>query len=172
MFRREPLHERLAREGGLLGARREDQRMPWDKAGIHGVNRPREWDEVSSIAADVPGDRAQFVALDDEQLLIEEGADGIEPLADALSLEPPYRAEAVRRSEGVWAVAARRIEVVSLPDVDGAELELSVIGDERRLSVDGLPRFGSIPQLERQGDYAVRARRLDGDRWEIEVSQL
>ena len=172
MFRRIPLHERLAREGGLLGPRREDHRMPWDKAGIHGVNRPREWDEVSTLAADVPGEKAQFVALDEEEILVEEGADEVAALADALALEPPYRAEAVRRSEGVWAVAARRIEIVRLPEVEGDELELSVVGDERSLVVDGFPRFGSIPQLERAGDYAIRAGRLEGDRWEVEVSPL
>jgi hypothetical protein len=172
IFRRKPLHERLAREGGLLDSpAAEDRRAPWDKAGIHGVHRPREWDEVVGVEADVPGERATFVVLDDA-IVIEEGPDDVEPLAEALSLDPPYRAEAVRRSEGVWAVAGRRIEVVRIPDVEGTELELSRHGDERIVVVDGERRFGSIPVLEREGNYAIRAKRLDGDLWEIEASLL
>jgi hypothetical protein len=171
IFRRKPLHERLAREGGMLESPGEDTRAPWDKAGIHGVHRPREWDEVAAVATDVPGERASFIVLDD-QIVIEEGPDDVESLAEGLSLDPPYRAEAVRRSEGVWAVAGRRIDVAHLPDVDGAELELSRHGDERMLVVDSERRFGSIPVLEREGNYAIRARRLDGDLWEIEASLL
>jgi hypothetical protein len=171
IFRRKPLHQRLAEQGGLVERAGEDTRMPWDKAGIHGVHRPREWDEVTTVEADVPGERATFVVLEDE-IVIEEGADDVEALAEAFSLDPPYRAEAVRRGEGVWAVAARRIEVVHLPGVDGSELELSRHGEERMLVVDGERSFGSIPALERNGSYAIRARRLAGDRWEAETSLL
>jgi hypothetical protein len=158
LFRREPLHVRLAREGGLLDTGGEDTRQPWDKAGIHGVHRPREWDEVSAVGADVEGERAAFVVLDD-RIVIEDGPDDVSALADGLSLPPPYRAEAVRRTEGVWAVAGRRIEVVRIADVDGDELELSRHGGERTLVVDGERRFGSIPELER-------------DLWETEASLL
>jgi len=171
IFRRKPLHERLAEQGGLVDTTGEDTRMPWDKAGIHGVHRPREWDEVATVEADVSGEQARFVVLENE-IVIEEGPDDVEQLANALSLEPPYRAEAVRRHEGVWAVGARRIEVVELPGVDGSELELSRHGEERTLVVDMERRFGSIPVLEREGSYAIRARRLAGDRWEIETSLL
>ncbi len=170
IFRREPLHRRLAREGGLFEGE-GDTRAPWDKAGIHGVHRPREWDEVATVEADVAGERAVFVVVGDD-IVIEEGPDNVQLLADALSLEPPYRAEAVRRTKGVWAVAGRRIEVVELPDFGGSELELSRHGDERSLVVDGQSRFGSIPPLERDGDYVIRARRLSGDLWEIEASLL
>jgi hypothetical protein len=171
LFRRKPLHERLAQEGGLVDTPREDTRAPWDKAGIHGVHRPREWDEVATVEADVPGERATFIVLDD-RIVIEDGPDDVESLSDGLSLEPPYRGEAVRRSESVWAVAGRRIDVVRIPELDGAELELSRHRDERVLRVDGERRFGSIPALEREGNYAIRARRLDGDLWEVEASLL
>jgi hypothetical protein len=171
IFRRKPLHERLAQEGGLLDSPSEDARAPWDKAGIHGVHRPRQWDQVGTVATDTPGERATFVVLDD-RIVIEDGPEDVEPLAAGLSLDPPYRAEAVRRSEGVWAVAGRRIEVMRLPEIEGSELEVSRHGDERTLIVDGERRFGSIPGLEREGNYAIRARRLDGDLWEIEASLL
>jgi len=170
-FRREAVHARLAREGGLVERAGEDRRLPWDKAGVHGVNRPREWDEVATVEAEAEGERAEFVVLGDE-IVIEQGPDDVEPLANALSLEPPYRAQAVRQAEGVWAVAARRIDVVDLPGQDGDELELTQQGEERTLTVDGRREFGSIPTLERPGDYVVRARRLDGIRWEVERSVL
>src|SRR5439155_15334462 len=158
-FRREAVHEKLAREGGLVQRGGEGRRLPWDKAGVHGVNRPREWDQVGAVEADIPGERAEFVVLGDE-IVIEEGPDDVEPLADAIRLNPPFRAEATRQSEGVWAVAARRIEVGELPGQEGDELELTQHGEERTLTVDGRREFGSIPTLERPGDYVVRARRI------------
>jgi len=166
LFRREPLHVKLARS-----LRRDEEAAPWNDVGIHGQQRPREWDEVRTVEADVTGDHAAFVVLDDE-ILIEDGPDDVEALADAIELEPPFRAEAVRRSEAVWAVAARRIAVVRLEGVEGEELELTLRDGERTLLIDGRRGFGSIPALERHGDYAVRARRLAGDRWEVEASLL
>jgi hypothetical protein len=171
-FRRESLHQKLARQGGLVESPPgEDRRAPWDKAGIHGVHRPREWDEVATVETDLAGDHASFVVLDDE-IVIEEGPDGLSTLADAISLDPPFRAEGVRRSEGVWAVAARRIEVVRLPGLDGRELEQTRHGGGLTLLVDGARRFGSISALERDADYSVRARRLEGELWEVEASLL
>jgi hypothetical protein len=172
IFKRRPLHERLAKEGGLLEPAGADTRAPWDKAGIHGVHRPREWDEIATFDGDLEGENARFLVLPNHDIVIEAGPDDVEPLADALTLDPPYRAEAVRRAEDVWAVAARRIEVVEVPGVDGSELELTRHGEERMLVVDGRRRFGSIPALERPGNFTVRARRVDGDLWEIEASLL
>jgi hypothetical protein len=171
LFRRESLHEKLAREGGLTPQGSEDRRAPWDKAGIHGGNRPREWDEVTSVETNLPGDQATFVVLDDE-IVIDEGPDDVEPLVEALRLKPPYRAEAVRQNERVWAVAARRIEVAELPGQDGDELEQTRTGDELTLVVDGQRRFGSIAALDGRRDYAVHATRLEGVRWEVERSVL
>ena len=183
IFKRKPLHERLAQQGGLLESpvadtRDQIPRTLWevvqgpDLNKIHGAHQPREWDEVRTVEADVQGDSARFVVLPNDDIVIEDGPDDVEPLADALSLDPPYRAEAVRRSEGVWAVAARRIEVVEIRGLDGSELELTRHGEERTLLVDGERRFGSIPALERPGNFTNRARRLDGDLWEIEASLL
>ena len=170
IFRRRTLNERLKQQAGLFDGS-EDARQPWDKAGIHGVHRPREWDDIATLAAELEGERAEFVVLEDE-VIVEYGPRGIETLVGAMSLDPPYRAEAVKREDGLWAVAARRIEVVSLPGVEGRELEQAHHDGERTLVVDGQRRFGSIAALERDGDYAVRGRRLDRDRWEIEASLL
>jgi hypothetical protein len=171
-FRRESLHQKLAREGRLVESPPgEDRRAPWDKAGIHGVHRAREWDEVATVETDLAGDHASFVVLD-EEIVIEDGPDDVSPLADALSLEPPFRAEAVRRAEGVWAVAGRKIEVVRLPLVDGQQLEQTRRGGEVTFLVDGERRFGSIAALERDRDYTVRARRLEGELWEVDASLL
>ena len=149
-----------------------DPRPLWGEVGIHGVSRARHWDAVA--AADAPGlrgDESAFAVLPDGTLLGEEAQT---PLADALELEPPYRAEAVRREGDLWAVAGRRIEVVELAQqIDGDTVDLTVVEGERTLTVDGLRSFGSVPELERpQRSYAVHAERLDGDLWEVRVSPL
>jgi hypothetical protein len=65
------------------------------------------------------------------------------------------------------------VEVAKL-DATGDEIELVVHPDERRLTIDGRQEFGSVPALERLGEregssFVARARRLDGDLWEVEV---
>ncbi len=148
---------------------------PWDTAGIHGLHRPREWDVVLAVAApEIEGDRAQFVAPGPGRgLVVEEGPVALDPLAAAVEQElaPPYRAEAVRRDGGLWAVAARAIEVRELPGLRGAEIEVALHDGERTVLVDGEPSFGSIPALE-QPDHVVRAHRIEGDLWEVEVNPL
>jgi hypothetical protein len=176
LFRRsEPLHVRLAREGGVsLGDESPPQPPPWKEVGIHGIQRPREWDAVVTVEAPgLKGDRARFVALSPDVLIVEEGPDDVEPLAAAIEgrLTPPYRAEAVRRERDLWAVAARAIEVAELPGVAGTEIELATHGSERTLVVDGEPAFGTIPALERP-EQVARARRLDGETWEVVVDKL
>jgi len=172
IFRRsEPLHERLAREGGL-NPEPPDPRPAWQETGIHGIARAREWDVTTTVEApELEGDAARFVVLPDETLLVEEGPDAsLEPLAAAVeeALQPPYRARAARQSETLWAVQARRIRVVELPGGPGGDtIELT----RDSLLVDGERAFGTIPQLEDLGDV-VRAERLDGDFWEIQVGVL
>jgi hypothetical protein len=176
--REEPLHEKLAREGGLTQRPPHDPSPRWGEVGIHGVHRQRVWDAVATVAApELAGAEAAFVALEDGTLLAETDDLDVEPLADALetSIQPPYRAEAVRREDGVWAVAARRISVVDVPqEIDGDSITLSVRGGERRVEIDGVQAFGSIATLEHLvGDEAVlTARRLDDTLWEIEVTPL
>ena len=174
--RREPLHERLAREGGLGAAPPAlDPRPPLLETGIHGIQRPRSWD--ATVAAEVDGidaDEAQFVVMPDGSLLVEEGPDAsLEGLAEAVEreLRPPYRARAVRRGEALWAVQARRIEVLELPGApDGETLDAQLRAVGERV-------FGTVRGLEERGlregpDFTVRAERLDGDLWEIRASAL
>jgi hypothetical protein len=181
LFRKEPLHERLAREGGLLQPESEDLRPSWDKVGVHGVQRPRAWDVV--VTTELPGHtgaEAEFVSLADGSLVIDEedGEGDLTPAAEAVEsqLGPPYRAHAVRRQGEVWAVAARRIELATV-SAEGEEIELSEHDGSRTLIVDGTQEFGSVPELEaigrREGDsYVVRARRVDGDLWEVSADPL
>ena len=180
LFRRsKPLHERLAEEGGLVESspRRPLFTGAIGETGIHGVPRERQYDAV--VTTDAPGAEgatAQFVALEDGSLLVEDGDGDMTPLADAIEQEVkrPYRATAVRRGETQWAVAGRALRVVQLPEPGGEEVELAIRGDERTLVVDGNRAFGTLPELEAlaDGDAVVRAARLDGDLWEIRVDPL
>ncbi len=180
LFRRsKPLHERLAEEGGLVET--SAGRPAWTgvigETGIHGVPREREYEAVvTAEAPDVDGANARFVTLEDGTLLIEEGDGDFAPFADAIEQEvkPPYRAIAIRRGASQWAVAAKGLRVIELPEPGGDEVELALRGDERTLVVDGNREFGTLPQLEAlaDGDAVIRAARLDGDLWEVRVDPL
>ena len=108
LFRRkESLHERLAREGGLVEPEREPP-APWREVGVHGMQRPREWDATQTVEAPgIEGDAATFVVLPDGSVLVEEGSDSeLQPLAD-------------RRRNVAGAFAARPAygEIVLVDDV-------------------------------------------------------
>ena len=173
-----PLHERLAEQAGLdIGApdRSIPSRVaglvhgladgflsappdafgrpsPLGEVAFHGVHRPRQWDTVASAVAELPGEEVHFTALPDGTLLVEEEVpDGsLSPLAEAVeaSVQPPYRAEGVRRSERIWAVAAKRIEVRSFPGQAEDELELVEDG------------------------HVILGHRLDGDLFQVEVTPI
>jgi hypothetical protein len=174
--RKEPLHVRLARAGGLVAG--SGRPFPWDEVGIHGVQRPREWDAVVTVEApELKGDEASFVALADGDLVVDASEGDLSPLADALeeALSPPYRAVAIRRGATRWAVAAKTIVVAELPEATGEELELVLVSaGERTLRVDGEQAFGRIPELEAlaRGASVVRARRIEGSLWEVQVDPL
>jgi hypothetical protein len=184
LFRREPLHERLAREAGL-GAPSEppphDVRPRWGAVAIHGLHRLREWDAVGSVVLpELGGDELEFVTLPDRTVVVEEEIpdDALSALAEALEawIEPPYRAQGVRREGGVWAVAGRAIDVAEVRGLEGDEFELAMQNGHRTLVVDGEQASGIVPALEALGAgreaYVVRASRLDGDLFEIELSAL
>jgi len=149
-----------------------DPRPPWQEAGIHGLPRAREWDTtVSAEAPELTGHAAEFVALPDGTLLVEQGAGGpLQPLAEAVERElaPPYRARAARQSPARWLVQARRIRLLELPDAPPARtLELTPDG----LLLDGEPASRPLRELEGLGDV-VRGERLDGTLWEIWAERL
>ena len=125
---------------------------PFGEVALHGVPRAREWDTVSSVEAELPGEAVHFTALPDGTLLVEEEVpDGaLSPFAEAIeaAINPPYVAEGVRRDAGVWAVGAKRIGVRAFPGQEEDELELVEDGQ------------------------IVIGRRLDGDLFEIQVSSL
>lgn len=188
IFRREPIHRKLAREGRLeIAPQQRSEPDPvetgprWGTTGIHGVPRPRRWDAVGSAEAPgLEGEELHFVGLPNGDLVVDEDEpeEAPAPLAHAIeeAIDPPYRAEAVRRDGDIWAVAASRIQVAEL-EVPGDELELAVSGGERALTVDGERVFGSLPEVERLGErvgesYVVRARRLRDRLWEVEASPL
>ena len=172
LFRRKPLHVRLAEEGGLV----ERSTVPLftgviPETGIHGIPRERQYDAVAATdAPDAEGSSARFVGLEDGSLLVEEGDGDLTPLADAIEqdIARPYRANAVRRGETQWAIAAHRLRVVELPEPGGDEVELVVRGEEKTLVVDGNRLFGTIAH----GDAVIRAARLDGALWEVRVDPL
>jgi hypothetical protein len=188
LFRREKLHERLLREGGL------DESAPPPPEpidvgppvpgvpGYHGMQRPRRWDAVVMVdGLDLPGKEVSFVVLDDGSVILDEDLPepAVEPIAEVLDqvVDSPYRVEAVRRHDDVWAAAAQRIDVLELPDVAGEELMLTVGEGTKTLVVDGNQEFGTVPELEhlaadRYDSYVVEAKRLDGDLFEVRVSAL
>lgn len=186
-FRREPFHERLAREGGLQTEEKlpHDPTPRWGEVGIHGIARPREWDAVVTTEAPRLGvGELEFVVLPDGTLVVDDALDlepgSLDPLAAALEaqIRPPYRASAVWRGGSRWGVAARRIEVAELPaNTPGDEIVVSVAGGERSLTIDGEPSWHRVPALEsigaaRAGSFVIRAERLAEQAWEIEVSVL
>ena len=197
-FRREkPIHEQLADEAGLdidgladelaAGAAREGLQTsvptPSDLLAVHGIPREREWDAVASAQApDLPGEEVEYVALGDGTLVVDEDVpDGsLSPLAEALEglIGPPYHGYAFWQEDDVWAVAAKRVHVVEVPeDVPGDEVQLSVNDGARSTVVDGEESRAEIPSLEtfasqQFGSFVLRASRLDDLLWEVTVIPL
>jgi hypothetical protein len=143
--------------------------------GITGLQRPSEWDVV--VLAEAPAlaaDEVELTVLADGTLL---GDPSAEPLVRAVPLEPPFSAQAVRKEGALFSVGANAIEVVELPGhVAGDEIELAVSGGERTVTVDGMRSFEAIPELEalgsRYAEYVVRASRLTGTSWRVDVEAL
>lgn len=177
--RREPLHERLAREGGLEEL---DPRPPWQETGIHGIPRaPAAELTVTAEASGIDGNAARFVALPDGSLLVEDGPDSpLDALAAAVEerLPAPFRARAARQVGDLWAVQASRIEVMALPGAPAGEaLDVARSDGATTFAIDGRQVFGSLPALEERGaregaDFAVHAERLEGDLFEVRASAL
>jgi hypothetical protein len=197
LFRRrqETLNEQLLREAGLDPAQVLGDAQPPPPApeptsvlatlGVPDGSRvgPKEWDATVAVEAPgLAGDRVEFTALPNGDLIVgEEAGDAdLSPLADAVerNLHPPYRAVAARQEGDLWAVGAKRIEVVQFPFARGDSLELSSKDSWQEFRVDGEPTDAAAPAAleqvrERAGaDYFVKAERIDGDLWEVRVSAL
>jgi hypothetical protein len=146
------------------------------------LERPGRYDAVVTVEAPgLAGDRVEFATLPDGDVIVDggEGEVDVSPLADVVeeTLRPPYRVVARRRQDDVWAVAARRIDVLELSFDGGDSIELVSEGGDRELRVDGEPWSGEIPELEQAAasvghDHVVQADRLDGDLWELRASAL
>jgi len=206
-FRRErPIHEQLAEEAGLdidglddelaAGASEErpergasvaemlvGRRVASDLLAVHGIPRDREWDAMASAEApDLPGDKLEYVALEDGTLVVDDDLpdDVLEPLAEALEaqIRPPYHGYAFRQEADVWSVAAKRVQIVEVPeDVPGDEVSMAVNDGSRTVVVDGADSRVEIPSLEafasRQfGSFVLHASRLDDTLFEVTVLPL
>ncbi len=191
--RAETLNQKLLREAGLdstastLGEPEpasfpQGRYAAWNESAITGVARTREWDVTAlADAPELEGEEVSFDVLPDGTILVTEevGDAALTPLAEAVeaTLRPPYRAEAVRRTDARWAIAAEAIRVVELPGQPGDALEITDRAGVRELKIDGERSFGSVPTLEllagaQFSDYALQAQRLDGDLWEIRLDPL
>ena len=149
--------------------------------GISGVPRGRTWDVVASgHAPDLVGETVVFVVLPDGTVIVEDDLpDGaLTPLAEAVehTLQPPYRAAAIRHQEDVWAVVAERVEIVELAGLEGDAIELTLVDGERTLTIDDEPTIQPLPALdalvESRGDVAVHGERIDGDLFAVDVLSL
>jgi hypothetical protein len=135
---------------------------------------------VTTVELDLPGESASFVVLGGGTVVLEEGDPRLDPapLAAALALEPPFRAEAVRRGDRMWALGARRIETLELDDDPGGrEIELVWDGFERSVTIDGSPTLAGVPELDRLAAsryraYVASAARLLGSTWEVSIVPL
>jgi hypothetical protein len=196
LFRRrqETLNEELLRKAGLDPADALGDRHPAPPllapsiVGVAGIPdgstlRPKEWDTaVTAQFLGLVGDRVEFTTLPNGDVIVsdETGDADVSPLADAVEqrVGPPYSAVAQRQSDDLWAIAAKRIQVVQISFEEGDKLELSHHADHGELRVDGEPSDAIVPpELERlaetSGDsYFVEAERIDGDLWEVKVTAL
>ena len=184
LFRREKLHERLARLADFEATATDepiDTRPRWGEVGIHGVARPREWDRVLTVdAPELRGDRLQFVVLDDGTILEEDNPDeqDLSPLADAVegAVTPPCRAQGVHRHGSTWGVGARRLHLVEVPDAPGDDITVTLLNGIHQLVVDHSRGFGSVPALEKITEglrsYVLEASRLDADTFEYRLTPL
>jgi len=178
--REETLNEKLLREAGYSQDGDRVEESPADAAQAADECGPDGEIVFRLDAPDLPGSSYDIVTLPDASVLVDEDAPDVSDLAEAVEqdLDPPYRATAVRQDDGYWLVAARPIDVETLP-LDGEDFELSVLDGEARLTIDGreADAAGVPSRLMRLGDQAgtdfvVRATRLDGDLWEVRPSPL
>jgi len=158
-------------------------------AAIYDGNRARKEGRVDEAIAAYRHARALYAGPllagrdeDDEWLAV--------PVEGSLTLREAHRRQerlAAERLAELLVAVGRPAEAAPLyaelmrdpgpPDVEADELELAVHAGEVQLLADGAPSHARVRALERLGeqegeDYVVRARRLDGTLWEVEVHAL
>lgn len=167
----------MARFDDMLSALGAGAAIP----GVMGVGPGRTWDAV--VAAQAPsltGQSVTFVTLDDGTLIVTEDIpDGsLVPVADAIEemLQPPYRGAAARAEGDSWTAVAESVRIVELADVGVDELELTVVGGQRTLTLGDDVDDRALPALDalaaEQGDVAIHAERVDGDFFAVDVFPL
>jgi len=167
----------MARFDDMLSALGASAAIP----GVMGVGPGRTWD--SAVAAHAPGltgDSVTFVALEDGTLVVTEDVpDGaLTPVANQLAemVKPPYRAAAARTEGDTWTAVAESVRIVELPGVGADEIELTVVGGERTLTLGDEQADRVLPPLDAladgQGDVALHAERVDGDLFAVDVFPL
>ena len=166
--RDETLNEKLLREAGHApdGSPTEGQRE---------TNAAGDGVEFLLDDAELPGSAYDFVTLADGSTVVDEDAPDISDIADAVEqdLAPPYRASAVKQDDGYWLVTARPITVEEFA-FEGDEADVSSTGGVTTFTIDGVETDSSRvpPRLLEIGeatgtDYVLRAKRIDGDLWEV-----
>ncbi len=150
-------------------------------AGITGIPRGRTWDVIASANAPaLVGDSVTFVALEDGSIVVNEDEpdDSLLPLADAIehTLPPPYRAAAVRNAGDMWSAVAEKVAIVELPEISGDVVDLTIVGGERELRIDGERTIEPLPALDalagEHGDAALHAERVDDAIFAVDVFPL
>jgi hypothetical protein len=169
----ETLNERMLREAGYAS----------DSTPLGPESEEEPSDEITFFVElpDLTGDGYEFVVLEDRSLIVDESAPDLSDLAEAIEqdLEPPYRASAGRQDDKYWLVTAKPIDIDVMAVEGGEELELSSVDGVRTFKLDGEPADAArIPSSllrrgeERGDDFVVRARRIDGDMWEVTADPL
>ncbi len=151
-------------------------------AGISGVGQGRTWDAVASAKCrELLGlDEVTFVTLDDGTIVVDLDLpdDSLAPLAEALeeTIEPPYRAAAIRNEGDIWTAVAERVALVQLPEVEADVVDLSVVDGERELTVGEERTLRPLPELDslaaEYGDVSLHAERVDEDTFAVDVFPL
>jgi hypothetical protein len=141
-----------------------------------------DWDVVTTAEAAVTlgCDALEFVALADGRLLVDEDVPegSLIPFAQAVeaALEPPYKAAVVLVEGRLWGIGATRATLIHLGDVDGDRCEISRVGGNVELTVDGTeapPTPDAVAALEPfTGDVALAAEWLEDSAWIATIWQL
>ena len=150
-------------------------------AGVTGAARGPTFDAFASAQCPgLTGDTAVFVVLEDGTIIVAEGAleGSLEPLAQAVeqTVGAPYRAAAARADGETWSVVAESVRLAELPGLEGDTVDLTVVGGERALTVDGeqtkQPLLALDALAEEHTDVAVHAERVDGNQFAVDVFPL